>query len=88
MLSEVTLWEDGTYEIERNCVPDDHAEQILYCSVKHNGKIRHGLKKICKTRKIEVAKKELAQSIIDECTEIIRDATKKRNKFQNVLDSL
>ena len=61
MLSKVTLWEDGTYEVIRNCVPDNHAEDFLSCSVKRdNGEIRRGLKKICKTRQIEMTKKELA----------------------------
>lgn len=85
MQSEVILWDDGTYEINKNCVPDIKAEQFLWYSI---GNTRYGMKKICKTSKIKSAKRELAQFIIDEYDEQIREATKKRNKFQKILESL
>lgn len=84
MKSRVYLWEDGTFEIEKNCVPDDCAEQIMYGSIRD----RRGILKVCMTSKIDVAKKELAQSVVDGCNEQIREVKKKRNKFQKILDSL
>ena len=84
MKSRVYLWEDGTFEIEKNCVPDDYAEQIMYGSIRDH----RGILKVCLTSKIDVAKKELAQFIIDECYAQIREAKKKQNKFQKILDSL
>ena len=90
MQSEVILWKDGTSEINKNCVPDIKAEQLLWYSIRNTdtGEVRYGLKKICKTSKIKSAKRELAQFIIDECDEQIRESTKKRNKFQKILESL
>lgn len=84
MKSRVYLWEDGIFEIEKNCVPDTDAEQIMYGSIKN----RRGILKVCPTSKIDVAKKELAQSVVDGCNEQIREAKKKQNKFQKILDSL
>lgn len=90
MMSEVILWRDGTYEINRNCVSDIKAEQFLWYSIRNRGsnEVRHGLMKICKTSKIKSAKKELAQMIVDDCNEEIQIATRKRNKFQKILESL
>lgn len=84
MKSIVILFEDGTYEIERNCVPDIMDEQMLYYG--RNG--RRGLAIYCEENKIEASKKTLAQFIIDECYAQIREAKKKQNKFQKILDSL
>ena len=84
MKSKVILWEDGTYEIKRTYVPDTMGEQLLFC--RKNG--RRGLVIYFEENKIEASKRTLVQFIIDECNEQIREDTKKRNKFQKILESL